>query len=1321
MTDLAKRIAALPPEKRALLEQLIKQRKSDDAGLTIQRQARDGQMIPLSFAQERFWIIHHLDPTSAVYNIPIQGRFSDTLDINLLEKCFIEIIKRHEILRTTFASHDNRPVQIITDAVHFTLPLTDLRSLSKEERTEAIQEQLLKESKQPFDLLNGPLLRARVLHVPDEYLVIINQHHSIADDWSTGVLVRELITLAHALKHGQSAELAPLPVQYADYAVWQRERWEHGALDAQFAYWQDHLAGSLPTLDLPLDHRRPALQSNKGAHQQRQISADLLTQAREVARTQGVTTFMLLLTVFKVLLYRYAGQQDLIVGTPIANRTPPETEKLIGCFINMLALRTHIDGQLSFEQLLKRVQKVTLDAYDHAEVPFEKLVEAFRPERDLSRHPLFQVLFLIEDPQKARQQLLQGSNEFLGYKEIDNGTSKFDLTLLINEVDHIATIVYSTDLFEAATIDGMLAHYEIILERVLNNPQQPIAQHPLLTHNEALPMIEQWNTPVDYTDTRLIHDVFIQQAQQTPAARAIFDTQREYSYAELDQVSNQLAHYLQAQGVGPEETVGVCMHRSTQVVVALLAILKAGGAYLPLDPDYPHERLATMLRAANVSLVLTTQTLQEQIPAEGSTIICMDSLEPTLAHYSTDYVHTVLTPDNLAYVIFTSGSTGVPKGVLVSHRGIYNLAKTQSKAFNVQAEQRVMQMASLSFDASVSEIWMALGSGAALALPFKEAVLPGPELINLIDRWNISTVTFPPSLLAALSTAELPSLQTIITAGEPCSTELVQRWAPGRLFYNAYGPTETTVCATMERCVADATRITVGRPIDNMQVYLLDQHWQLVPPGLPGEICVGGIGLARGYLNQPGLTAERFIAHPFSEHPGARLYRTGDRGRLLADGRIEFLGRRDQQVKVRGFRIEPGEIEAVLMAHPDVQEQVVIAREDRAGDRRLVAYVVPKAATTLDSTALRTFLRQHLPEYMVPSMFVMLEALPLNQNGKLDRKALPAPNQSRSSRKAAYVAPQTPVESTLAQIWAEVLGYEQVGVYDNFFDLGGDSILSLQVVAKANQSGFQLLSRHMFQHQTIAELAPVVTLAPTIQAEQGLIEGAVPLTPIQSWFFERAFVEPNHWNQVSLLDVRQQVDAALLEQAFAIIVEHHDALRLRFKHSGQQWHGDAASSYVFSVHELQELDQQAQQAAIEQHAAATQAQLDFEHGPMLRAVLFERGTEQPQQLLIVMHHLVCDGVSWRILLSDLQQVYQQLKLQVTPQLPPKTTSFKYWAEQLHSYAQTAEAAAQAVHWTSIAQPTLDLLFDYERGVNGEGSVHIAAVQLSAAETHTLTP
>jgi amino acid adenylation domain-containing protein len=1049
---------------------------------------RNGDLA-LSFAQQRLWFFDQLAPGLPVYNIPAAVRLKGPFNLAALEQSLNEIVKRHESLRTTFGKVDGRPIQVIAPTLTARLPVIDLRTLPPSEREAEVRRLVTAEARIPFDLSQGPLFQGTVLRLgEDEHVGLLTIHHIVSDGWSTGILIREVTELYLAFCAGLSSPLPALPIQYADFAHWQRQWLKGEVLETQIAYWKKQLAGAQADIDLPADHPRPAVQTFPGAHQSLVLPKHLQEGFKALSRQEGVTQFMTLLAAFKVLLHRYTSQDDVIVGTPIANRNRLETEGLVGCFVNVLVMRTDLSGNPRFRELLRRVREVCLGAYGHQDLPFDRLVEELHVQRDLSRNPLFQVMFVLHNT-PLRTVELPGLT--LSPVEGDSETAHFDLTLQIADTDQglTAAFVYNTDLFEAATIARMLGNFHTLLEAVVADPERRVADLPLLTEAERRQLPVLWNGPqTDCPGELCLHQLFEAQAERAPDAIAVASETEQVTYRELNRRANQLAHHLRVLGVGPEVPVAICLERSLAMVIGLLGILKAGGAYVPLDPAYPKERLAFMLKDAQVPVLLTCDRLAAGLADQAAKIICLDSGWETIARASAENPGNLVGPENLAYVIYTSGSTGQPKGVLVSHGAIAGHCRNVQGTYELESRDAVLQFSSLSFDVSLEEILPTLIVGARLVVMGTNVWHPA-ELHRKIVQFGLTVLNLPTAYWQELAREwvclpdPVPNIQSrlFIVGGDTMLPGALKLWRQTPMnsirLVNAYGPTETTITATTFEIAlrpgerTSYRRVPIGRPLANRAIYILDRYGNPVPIGVQGRLHIGGAGLARGYLNRPALTAEKFIPDPFSAVPGARMYDTGDLARYRPDGIIEFLGRADDQVKIRGFRIELGEIEAVLGQHGAVREAVVLAREDAPGEKRLVAYAV--ADCTAD--ALRRFLRDKLPESMVPAMVVLLDALPVLPNGKVDRRALPAPDRSRPELEKTFLAPRDDLELQLAHIWEEVLDVRPVGVRDNFFELGGHSLLAVRLFALIEQRlGRKLPLTAVFQGATVEQLAGVL-------------------------------------------------------------------------------------------------------------------------------------------------------------------------------------------------------------------------------------------------------
>ena len=1641
------------PTVREIAAEIVRAVPEQTDVVSIERVRRTGDP-PLSLSQQNVWFLQQLEPDNRAYQIQPTLRFHGELDIGALERSLAEIVRRHEIYRTTFPAVAGVPIQRIHESASPSLAVVELQEIPPGAREAELHRRMDEEIRRPFDLTKLPLIRWTLFRLaPQEHVLLHVEHHLVHDGWSLNVFLRELATLYRSFHEGQPSPLPEPKIQFADFAAFQRRWMESEQASAQRTYWTKKLAGAPAALEIPSDRPRPAVQTFRGATPLVELPVDLAESLRALSRREGRTLFMTMLATFATLLYRYTGREDFCIGSGIADRRWRETEGLIGMLVNMVPLRMNLGGDPSFTELLRRVRNVTLEGYENQDYPFAAVVDAIQPERTLSHSPLCQVLFSFHDSPLADLDfgdLQMDLQEFVG-----NGSAKFDLNIICiprseQRVGQRSkapaggiTLAweYNTDLFDEPTIHRMIGHFETLLRAVAADPQRPVSSLPLLTEAEKHTVLQEWNSRAAASPMTSLHEPFERRVERAPDAVAIEFEGERLNYRELNRRSNQLAWHLRDLGARPDALVGICLERSVEMVIAIIGVLKSGAAYLPLDPGYPAERLAFMLGDAQTGILITDTTLLDllQIP-EGVRVCLMDEDAEEISRKEERNPELLGSPENAAYVIYTSGSTGKPKGVLVTHGNVDRLFTATEPWFGFNERDVWTLFHSYAFDFSVWEFWGALRYGGRLIV-IPRAVTRSPAAFHeLLVRSRVTVLNQTPSAFRQLiahdaSSTESLGLRLVIFGGEALEPGMLKPWFERHgdespRLVNMYGITETTVHVTYHPMTRDdllQSRSVIGRPIPDLQVYILDRHMQLCPIGVPGELHVAGAGLARGYLRRPELTSERFIPNPFAPDSGQRLYRTGDLGRYRSDGEIEYLGRIDQQVKIRGHRIELGEIESVLGRHPAVEDAVVAAREDTPGDKRLVAYVVPdpqsaytvrqllrlereglidnrsryelpngmvivhqnraetdfvyheifaeqsylrhgvtlhdgdcvfdiganiglftlfvghrckgltiyafepippifqllstnmalydlnvrlfdcgianeaksdtftyyphdsvisgrfanaqeeretvrafllnQPQTSQGGTApsrealdellrerltserftcqlrtisdviqengveridllkidvekseldvlagileddwpkirqvvvevhdidgrlehikallqhrgydlaveqdnllketglyniyavrpatgqtvsggrggtpaaeagqtwsspnvlladLRHFLKEKLPEYMVPSIFVPLERLPLTPSGKVDRKALPAPDATRPELKDAFVAPQTEAEKLLAEIWAQVLKVERVGIHDNFFELGGDSILSIQIVARANQAGLRLAPKHLFEHQTIAELAAAAEATQAVRADQRPVTGFVPLTPIQRWFFERNSPEPHHFNQSFLLTVRHPLDATLLDQAVRQLLMHHDALRLRFFQEEGVWRQINAAAEENSVLfrlDLSGLSAAEQAARIESAAAKLQASLDLARGPLLRVALFDLGVQQASRLLIVIHHLAVDGVSWRVLLEDLQTAYLQLSGGDEIALPAKTTSFKAWAESLTSHAQSDSLKREAAFWlTYPGDGVRPLPNDFPGGANTEGSARRISVSLSASETQRL--
>jgi len=1219
---------------------------------------------PLSFSQQRLWFLSQLEPSSPAYNLPRAFHLRGPLNVRVLEQSLSEIVRRHEVLRTSFETVEGEAVQVVNPAQPICIARENLSELPLAERDERIRQRALEEAQLPFDLTCAPFVRLKLLQLAeDEHALLLTMHHIVSDEWSTGIFMNEIGILYDAFLRHAPSPLTELPIQYADYAEWQAGWLRTEEVGEQLTYWKKQLAGELPLLELATDRKRPPMQTFNGASRSLTLGAHLYEGVKKLSGQEDATLFMTLSAAFTLLLHRYTGQEDILIGSPIAGRERTEVEGLIGFFVNTLVLRTDFSGSPSFRGLLKQVREVALGAYAHQSLPFELLVRELQPERSLSHTPMFQVVFAMRSAQKEEMQL-PGANLELRPLHFGMASAKFDMFLSVDDTggNLHANLIYNSDLFDGATVERMLRHFQTLLESILAHPEQPVSSLAFVTQTERKQLLVEWNeTSRDLPRDFCVHQLFERRVKLGPDAVALVFGEEQLTYAELNRRSNQLAHYLRSWGVGADVRVGLCVERSVDMVVALLGILKAGGAYVPLDAELPPLRLSFLIDDSGVEVILASGTSSERLPDSGVPVVRLDEAREEIARQSSANPNCDVHPDNLAYVIYTSASMGMPKGVEVAHRSVLRLV-CEPNYVRLDETQCIMQLAPLAFDASTFEIWGALLHGARSVLYAGGRPTPR-ELGEAIEKHGVRTMWLTASLYNAMmdeAPNALAGLEQLVIGGEALSVAHVQKGIehlPQTQIINGYGPTEATTFTCCYPIPLDSGQwpgsVPIGRPISNTDVYVLDAQLNVMPVGIVGELYVGGEGLARGYLNGADITAERFIPHLYSTKAGARLYRTGDLVRYLSDGNIEFVGRADTQVKVRGFRIELGEIESALGRHAGVLEAIVLVREDERGDKRLVAYLVCEGENAPPVTELREHLRERLPEYMIPFAFVMLDAMPLTPNGKADRRALPAPQMSRPELEGAFVAPRSPVEEMVAQIWSDVLGLSQIGVHDNFFALGGHSLLATTTVTRLRAAfGVDLPLRAIFETPTVSDLSELLeatrrkgqnwSVPPLVRVSR---EQPLPLSFAQQrlWFHDQLTPGGNAAYNVQIaVRLQGQLHVAALEQALNEIVQRHESLRTNFTIA--DWQPvqviSAARTIPLPLRDLSHVPEGEREAeALRLTTEATQLPFDLSSDTLLRVMLV-RLNDDEHVLVLVIHHIISDAWSMGVLIQELAALYE---------------------------------------------------------------------------------
>ncbi|WP_144716309.1 non-ribosomal peptide synthetase, partial [Flavobacterium anhuiense] len=1258
------------------------------------------KQIPLSYSQERLWFLDQLDG-SAEYNMPIVLRLEGALNISALEESLKTIVLRHEVLRSLLLSEDGVGYQEVISAEDWFLQQDTLLNES------LLESDLNKYLNAPFNLSIDYKLRACLYTIGEKkYVLACVFHHIASDGWSQGILVNEFVELYSALESGREAVLPELSLQYADYAIWQRQYLKDEVLENELSYWEGKLKG-VSTLSLPMDHARPSSHSNAGAIISLELDKKISTSLSSICQEQGVTLFMLLLSAFKVLLSRYSGQDDICVGTPIANRTQSELEGMIGFFVNTLALRSDLSGDPSFKDLLLQIKQTTLEGYDHQLAPFEKVVERVVNTRDMSMTPLFQVLFVLQNtPKESKDLSLEGFR--LSEYEFDTVSSKFDLNMVISEFEEVITLnlEYSTVLFDKTTIDRMLSHYEMLLQSIISDITQPIGNLSLLSKEEEIQLLDIFNdTLTEYPKDKTVLDLFSEQVKSIPDAIAVVFEDQVLTYKELDQRSNQLSHYLFEQGIITDSLVGICLDRNLEMVIGILGILKSGGAYVPIDPEYPSDRVGYMLNDGSIKTVLSCNVSSHLLESyENLSILLLDTDWNLISDYSTKNLNKVIAPDDLAYVLYTSGSTGKPKGVMMSHYALFNLICNNNELGI--SNQRVTQLSSISFDMSFQEIFFAITQGGELYIVPSETKKDLSGLVNFIKSNNIETMFLPTAFFIFLGAEgvfeKIDSVKDLIVAGEQLKlSENVKKYLKqqGVMLHNHYGPTETHVVTTdiidyKIRSDEDET-ISIGKPIANTQIYILNNSLNLLPIGVAGELCIGGVQVARGYLNKEELTQEKFIANPFRQ--GERIYKTGDLARWLPDGNIEYIGRKDDQVKIRGFRIELGEIENVLSSLPGITQCCVLAKEDASKNKRLVGYVV--VDKELNKNQIQEYLKLSLPEFMVPMIWIQLESFPLTTNGKLNKRLLPEPDNSDLSSRE-YAAPRNKIETQLAVIWQNLLGVERVGVYDNFFELGGHSLLATRLVSMIRKDlRIEVSLREVFEYATISELGAHILVQseggglPSIVAENNPERIPLSFSQERLWFLDQLQGSTEYHIPI-VLRLEGALDVSILEQTLKEIVFRHEVLRSMLLSEEGIGYQEIISAEGWSL----------DKTIVSEKLLLENNIVDYVNRPFdlskdykLRACLYTLGNGK-DVLACVFHHIASDGWSGGILTNEFMELYSALQSNKTPDLPELSLQYADYAIWQRKYLEGEVLENQLSYWEEKLKGvgTLSLPTDYVR-------------------------
>ncbi len=1279
--------------------------------------------LKLSYQQQRVWFLDQLDPMNSSYNIPLTVKIKGKLNLEILDETINKIVSRQEILRSYVQTVEGEPFVKIVDDPDIKIDVIDSTNKNEDD----IYKLCKKDFSKPFALNKFPLFRIKIYKLNEnEHFLSFVIHHIISDGWSGSIFIKEFITIYADIIDNRQSNLTPLKIQYVDFANWQRNYLSGELLKEKINFWKNYLAGAPSLLELPTDKPRPAVQTFIGASKRFSLSEKLSEQIKDLAAQTNTTVFMVLTAALNILLSKYSNQKDICIGSPVANRKNQAIESLIGFFVNTIVVRSDLSGNPTLNEFLMRTKKSLLDAFSNQDVPFEKLVDSLEVERSVSHSPLFQVMFTFQNLPQSNFKLPGLEFEMF---ELESDIAKFDINLTMSETNNsilTGSWEYNTDLFEASTIERMIEHYKILLNEFTADINKNIDDVQIILDNEKQLLLTDWNdTSVKYDDKISLAEVFENAAKKYTNNIAVNFNNQTITYKELDEKSNQLANILIKKGITLDSLVGFYFERSIESIISIIAIWKAGAAYIAIDPSYPDERVNYMIEDSGIKIVVTHRNYENKFEKGKINLIYIDEINNL---DQTNNLNIKINSENLAYIIYTSGSTGKPKGVMIRQKSVLNLAnELYNKIYSKGNKLKVSLNAPLAFDASVQQL-VALFFGHTLYIIPQETRLDAEELLKFIRHNELDVFDCVPTQLKtlldegfAVENKFKPSF--VLPGGEPIDKKMWNSLIQINevKFFNMYGPTECTVDSTICEINKEITKPSIGKQINNVTHFVLDTKLNLLPIGIKGELYIGGAGIARGYLNKPGLTSERFIPNPFANQPGERIYKTGDIVRYLPDGNIEYIERIDSQVKLRGFRIELGEIESILISYPNIEEAIVIVREDQPNVKNLVAYYTSNEMQ-IDNNKLEKYLAENLPEYMIPSFFINIENIPLTPNGKVNRKALPKPQHSDIIQNEEFIAPTTEKEILLAEIWKELLGFDNVGVNDNFFKLGGDSIVAIQMIAKAKQKGLQITPVQIFQNQTLQKLAMVAKKTDVVIAEQNLITGVAPLTPIQKYFFENDFEEPNHWNQSIFLKVNETLDEKIFKETVTEIIKHHDELRAKFEIINNSWRQNILQpreSVPFEFVDLTDIKESELKNKIESLNQKYQESLNIKEGKVIKFVVY-KVSDKESGILIVAHHLVIDGVSWRILIDNLLTAYNSLKNNKKIVLPPKTTSFKTWAEFLIEYSKSENLLKEKEYWYNISNKNIPIIEkDFDNADNFESSRFEKGTSLTVDETKYL--